>query len=75
MGARLFPGTDRYFAISAFSTKLEGIKLEHQPYDIGASLTLRHQDESITKTHLRYRLQPEYKIDSRSDVIDGVMGI
>lgn len=75
MDARLFSGTDRYFAIVAFSKKLEGDNLEHEPYDIDASLTLRNQDGSITKTDLKYRLQPEYKTDSRSDIIDGMMGI
>lgn len=75
MDARLFSGTDRYFAIAAFSKKLEGDNLEYEAYDINASLTLRNEDGSITKTDLKYRLQPEYKTDSRSDIIDGIMGI
>lgn len=75
MDARLFSGTDRYFAIAAFSKKIKDDNLEYEVYDINALLTLRNEDGSTTKTDLKYRLQPSYKTDSRSDIIDGMMGV
>ena len=75
LDARLFPDSNRYFAIASFSKSLEGLKLKYEPYDLSATLVMTNLDGSKVKSELGYRLEPDYKRESRSDIVDGMMGI
>ena len=75
LDARKYPDSSRFFAIASFSKSLEGLSLEYEPYDLSATLILTNEDGSKIKSHLGYRLIPKYKSESRSDIVDGMMGI
>lgn len=51
------------------------LKLKYEPYDLSATLIMANLDGSTVKSELAYRLEPDYKRESRSDIVDGVMGI
>lgn len=72
--ARLFPETDRYYSAVVFS-QLKEIELTYQDYDLKAVLYLHRLDGKTEKSHLNYRLKTNYSTESRSDIIDGMMGI
>ena len=72
--ATLFPETEKYFSVVNFR-KLKDIHLKYETYDLTAVLYLRRLDGETEKSYISYRLKTKYKAESRSDIIDGMMGI
>jgi hypothetical protein len=72
--ASLFPETEKYSSVVNFR-KLKDISLKYETYDLNAVLYLRRLDGETEKSYISYRLKTKYKAESRSDIIDGMMGI